>query len=219
MPRAKVYSTLDDLASKGLAEIIPTRPRTYHPIPFAQYIKHEQDQVAQRLEQLENDLQAADAILAPGDQDPPIPTGEVRLYRTRKRSVHQVTDVLSNTTNLHYYGSIPSTHRLLYHEPDLNDLLDGDGEVRLLLQHHPDNASAVTDAIPDHLHAHTRTTQHGPYEGYLLIGDDLALLSHAHPDDTHTFVGEDLVLTTDDPTHLSLLRSLYHHAWLAGHTP
>ncbi|HWG90303.1 MAG TPA: helix-turn-helix domain-containing protein [Candidatus Thermoplasmatota archaeon] len=195
VPRTKIYSVLDDLHQKQLAEIIPERPKKYEGIPFDQYLKSFEREYHSKLKKIEEDkkfLASPVAAAAPGDK-----AGSFNVLKGRKNVLNRKHEMLARAElEVIEMGTEGSGVRMGYFLPLVKEKARSGTLMKLLLPVTPQNLENVTEfaTVGEVRHAANKA----PGSVILVVDDSEVLICHYVPDDEHLFKGEDVAIWSDD---------------------
>ncbi|HWH08807.1 MAG TPA: helix-turn-helix domain-containing protein [Candidatus Thermoplasmatota archaeon] len=197
VPRTKIYSVLDDLHAKQLAEIIPERPKKYGVVPFDTYLRQFEREYKAKLQKIEEDkkllMSAFAAKDAPGADKP----GSFQVLKGRKNVLNRKYEMVGRAVaEVLEMGTEFSAVRMGYYMPLLKERARLGARMRLL--------APVTDANRENVEefggfGEVRSNPgKTPGSVILVIDESEVLICHYVPDDEHLFKGEDIAIWSDD---------------------
>lgn len=211
VPRTKIYSVLDDLHRKQLAQIIPERPKRYAPVPFAEYLRTFEDEYKRKLSKIADDKRLLSESSAPPAQLVER-GGSFNVLKGRKNVTNKRYEMLGRAkTEIFEMGSRFAGVRLAYFMPILREKRKAGVDVTLLCPVDAVNAETVNEFreiggvrnVPDKDTA----------SSILVVDEEEALICHFVPDDEHLFRGDDVAIWTDDKAIVRDMRATIRANW------
>lgn len=214
VPVAKIYSTLDSLAAKGLVTVSPETPRRYHPVPFAEFVDRLR---ARHLEQAAA-LQAERARLE--ELFPIVGTaqiddrGGILTVRGRPNAYERMRDAVAQAREEVLF--VASRGALL--RPTLTHQLLADarrGVARRVLLPAEEGSADALRALPAGVEVRARSAHaaQAMSVGLLLCDARTAIMVHHVPDDARVTSGQDVAVVVSQPAHVSMLHALALPLW------
>lgn len=206
VPRTKIYSVLDDLHQKQLAEIIPERPKKYAVVPFDQYLRTFEREYKAKLAKIEEDkkllMEAFAAKELPGQEK----AGSFHVLKGRKNVLNRKYEMVSRADReVLEMGTEFSAVRMGYYMPLLRERAREGTKLRLL--------APITENNEENVDEFSRIGEvrnnpgKSPGSVIMVIDDSEVLISHYVPDDEHLFKGEDVAIWSDDK---AIVRDMKH---------
>lgn len=200
VPRTKIYSVLDDLHAKQLAEIIPERPKKYCAVPFSTYMGTFEREYQAKLKKLDEDKKFlmssfnSRAGVQAADLGKP---GTFRVLKGRKNVFNMLYEMIGRASaEVLEMGTESSVVRMGYYMPMLVQKAREGVAMKLV--------APVTDRNSEHVGefrkfgtVHPNPTK-SPGSAMLIVDDAEVLICHYVPDDDHLFKGEDIAIWSDD---------------------
>lgn len=206
VPRTKIYSVLDDLHAKQLAEIIPERPKKYAVVPFDQYLRTFERDYKAKLAKIEEDRRLLMASFAAKDLPGQDKAGTFHVLKGRKnvlnRKYEMVTRAQSEVLEM---GTEFSAVRMGYYMPLLRERARLGTKLRLLVPVTRNNEENVEEYV--RIGEVRDNPGKSPGSVILVIDDSEVIISHYVPDDEHLFKGEDVAIWSDDK---AIVRDMKH---------
>jgi HTH-type transcriptional regulator, sugar sensing transcriptional regulator len=219
VPRTKIYSVLDELHQKQLAQVIPERPKRYEVVPFDTYLQGFERTYLAKLKQIDEDkrLLAQEFHKAPrvgaGEK-----AGQFNVIKGRKNVVNKKYEMLARArSSLLEMGSEYLAARTAYFLPALREKAAMGVRIEMLVPVVDVSAPTVQDllAIGTVRHAKTRTLG----SATLVVDDSEVLMCHYVPDDEHLFKGDDVAIWSDDKAIVADMKATIMAAWALGEDP
>jgi sugar-specific transcriptional regulator TrmB len=216
VPRTKIYSVLDELHQKQLAQVIPERPKRYEVVPFDVYLQGFEKQYLGRLRQIEEDkrLLAIEFARAPrpsaGDK-----AGSFNVIKGRKNVVNKKYEMLARARrSILEMGSEYLAARTSYFLPALREKAAQGLRLEILCPVVEASAPTLQEfqLLGAVRHARTRTLG----SATLIIDDAEVLMCHYVPDDEHLFKGDDVAIWSDDKAIVADMKATVQAAWELG---
>src|SRR5581483_5427270 len=127
VPRTKIYSVLDDLHAKQLAEIIPERPKKYGVVPFDVYLRQFEREYKTKLAKIEEDKKLLMAAFASKEGGGPDKAGSFQVLNRKYEMVGRANvEILEMGTEF-------SAVRMGYYMPLLKERARLGAKLRLLV--------------------------------------------------------------------------------------
>ena len=197
VPRTKIYSVLDDLHAKQLAEIIPERPKKYGVVPFDSYLRQFEREYKAKLLKIEEDKKLLMSAFAAKDQPGADKAGSFQVLKGRKNVLNRKYEMVGRAAaEVLEMGTEFSAVRMGYYMPLLKERARLGARMRLLVP--------VTDANRENVEEFTGFGEvrsnpgKSPGSVILVIDESEVLICHYVPDDEHLFKGEDIAIWSDD---------------------
>ena len=197
VPRTKIYSVLDELHAKQLAEIIPERPKKYGVVPFDTYLRQFEREYKTKLAKIEEDKKFLMSAFASKDASGPDKAGSFQVLKGRKNVLNRKYEMVGRAdVEVLEMGTEFSAVRMGYYMPLLKERARSGAKLRLLVPITESNRENVEEFA-----------QFGEVKGnpgkspgsvILVIDDAEVLICHYVPDDEHLFKGEDIAIWSDD---------------------
>ena len=198
VPRTKIYSVLDDLHAKQLAEIIPERPKKYGVVPFDQYLRQFEREYKAKLQKLEDDKKFLMAAFASKDNAGPDKAGSFQVLKGRKNVLNRKYEMVGRAEKeILEMGTEFSAVRMGYYMPLLKERARLGTKLRLLCPITENNLENVEEfkRLGGEVHANPDKS---PGSVIMVVDDSEVLICHYVPDDEHLFKGEDIAIWSDD---------------------
>lgn len=219
VPRTKIYSVLDELHAKQLAQVIPERPKRYEVVPFDVYLQGFEKQYLAKLKQIDEDkrilaLELNRAPKAPaGDK-----AGSFNVIKGRKNVVNKKYEMLARAQrSVLESGSEFLAARMGYFLPALREKASMGVSIELLCPVVAMNAGVVQDIAALGRVRHAKTRALG--SATLVVDDSEVLMCHYVPDDEHLFKGDDVAIWSDDKAIVADMKATILAAWELGEDP
>ena len=198
VPRTKIYSVLDDLHAKQLAEIIPERPKKYGVVPFDSYLRQFEREYKAKLTKLEEDKKFLMAAFQSKDNGGPDKAGSFQVLKGRKNVLNRKYEMVGRADKeILEMGTEFSAVRMGYYMPLLKERARLGAKLRLLCP--------VTEANQENIEEFRRAggdvranPGKSPGSVIMIVDDSEVLICHYVPDDEHLFKGEDIAIWSDD---------------------
>jgi len=197
VPRTKIYSVLDDLHAKQLAEIIPERPKKYGVVPFDTYLRQFEREYKAKLAKIEEDKKFLMAAFAGKDAPGADKAGNFQVLKGRKNVLNRKYEMVGRADReILEMGTEFSAVRMGYYMPLLRERARMGARLRLLVP--------VTEANRENVDEFAQMGQvkdnpgKSPGSVILVVDDAEVLICHYVPDDEHLFKGEDIAIWSDD---------------------
>ena len=100
VPRTKIYSVLDDLHAKQLAEIIPERPKKYGVVPFDVYLRQFEREYKAKLAKIEEDKKFLMAAFSTTGIGGPDKAGSFQVLKGRKNVLNRKYEMVGRADRL-----------------------------------------------------------------------------------------------------------------------
>ena len=216
VPRTKIYSVLDDLHAKSLAEIIPERPKKYEVVPFDRYLKTFERDYQAKLKKIEEDKQMLSTAQATGatagDK-----AGSFNVLKGRKNVINRKYEMIQRAKkSVLEMGTEYSGVRMGYYLPLLRERAKEGVDVRTLLPVTGANLENVYEisGFGEVRHASNKA----PWSVILVVDDEEVLICHYVPDDEHLFKGEDVAIWSDDKAIVRDMKATIASNWEQAET-
>jgi sugar-specific transcriptional regulator TrmB len=197
VPRTKIYSVLDDLHAKQLAEIIPERPKKYGVVPFDAYLRQFEREYKAKLQKIEEDKKLLMSSFAAKDATGPDKAGSFQVLKGRKNVLNRKYEMVGRaTTEVLEMGTEYSAVRMGYYMPLLKERARSGTKLRLLCPFTTANRENV-DEFAQFGEVRPNPGK-SPGSVILVVDDAEVLICHYVPDDEHLFKGEDIAIWSDD---------------------
>jgi len=197
VPRTKIYSVLDDLHAKQLAEIIPERPKKYGVVPFDQYLRQFEREYKAKLAKIEEDKKFLMAAFASKDAPGADKAGNFQVLKGRKNVLNRKYEMVGRADReILEMGTEFSAVRMGYYMPLLRERARVGTKLKLLVP--------VTDSNRENVDEFAGIGEvkdnpgKSPGSVILVVDDAEVLICHYVPDDEHLFKGEDIAIWSDD---------------------
>lgn len=219
VPRTKIYSVLDELHQKQLAQVIPERPKRYEVVPFDVYLQGFEKVYLGKLKQIEDDkrMLAVEFSRAPR-VTPGEKAGQFNVIKGRKNVVNKKYEMLARAQrSVLEMGSEYLAARTAYFLPALREKAAQGVRLEMLAPVAEVSAAALADfaRLGTVRHAKTRTLG----SATLVVDDSEVLMCHYVPDDEHLFKGDDVAIWSDDKAIVADMKATIHAAWALGEDP
>jgi sugar-specific transcriptional regulator TrmB len=215
VPRTKIYSVLDDLHQKQLAEIIPERPKKYEVVPFERYLRNFERDYQARLKKIEEDKQILSTASTKDTSAGPDKAGSFNVLKGRKNVINRMYEMINRArSSLLEMGTEWSGVRMGYYLPLVKEKTRAGVKARLVAPVSHANLENMTDfaTVGDVRHAANKA----PGSVILIVDDEEVLICHYVPDDEHLFKGEDVAIWSDDRAIVRDMRATVESQWAAG---
>lgn len=212
VPRTKIYSVLDDLHAKQLAEIIPERPKKYGVVPFDSYLRQFEREYKAKLQKIEEDKKLLMSAFAAKDAPGADKAGSFQVLKGRKNVLNRKYEMVGRAaTEVLEMGTEFSAVRMGYYMPLLKERARMGARMRLLVP--------VTDANRENVEefgsfGEVRSNPgKSPGSVILVIDESEVLICHYVPDDEHLFKGEDIAIWSDDRAIVRDMKATIQSQW------
>jgi sugar-specific transcriptional regulator TrmB len=212
VPRTKIYSVLDDLHAKQLAEIIPERPKKYGVVPFDSYLRQFEREYKAKLAKIEEDKKLLMSSFASKDAAGPDKAGSFQVLKGRKNVLNRKYEMVGRAAGeVLEMGTEYSAVRMGYYLPLLKERGRAGVKLRLLCP--------VTEANRENVDefASVGEVRENPSKSagsvILVVDDAEVLICHYVPDDEHLFKGEDIAIWSDDKAIVRDMKSTIQAQW------
>ncbi len=197
VPRTKIYSVLDDLHAKQLAEIIPERPKKYGVVPFDVYLRQFEREYKTKLAKIEEDKKLLMAAFASKEGGGPDKAGSFQVLKGRKNVLNRKYEMVGRANvEILEMGTEFSAVRMGYYMPLLKERARLGAKLRLLVPVTETNKENVEEfATVGEVKSNPSKS---PGSVILVVDDAEVLICHYVPDDEHLFKGEDIAIWSDD---------------------
>lgn len=219
VPRTKIYSVLDELHQKQLAQVIPERPKRYEVVPFDVYLQGFEKVYLGKLRQIEEDKRA----LAVEFSRAPRATagekaGQFNVIKGRKNVVNKKYEMLARArASVLEMGSEFLAARNAYFLPALREKAAMGVTLEMLVPVVEVSAGAVSELVKVGTVRHAKTRTLG--SATLVVDDSEVLMCHYVPDDEHLFKGDDVAIWSDDKAIVADMKATIQAAWALGEDP
>ena len=217
VPRTKIYSVLDDLHAKQLAEIIPERPKKYGVVPFDNYLRTFEREYKTKLAKIEEDKKFLMAAFASKETQGPDKAGSFQVLKGRKNVLNRKYEMVGRSTvEILEMGTEFSAVRMGYYMPLLRERAKEGSVLKLLVP--------VTDANRENVEEFAQFGQVCPNPSktagsvIMIVDDAEVLICHYVPDDEHLFKGEDIAIWSDDKAIVRDMKATILSQWAAAQT-
>jgi HTH-type transcriptional regulator, sugar sensing transcriptional regulator len=212
VPRTKIYSVLDDLHAKQLAEIIPERPKKYGVVPFDSYLRQFEREYKAKLAKIEEDKKILMAAFSSKDNAGPDKAGSFQVLKGRKNVLNRKYEMVGRATaEILEMGTEYSAVRMGYYMPLLRERARLGAKLRLLCPVTPTNKENVEEfAAMGEVRANPTKTAGSVI---LVVDDAEVLICHYVPDDEHLFKGEDIAIWSDDKAIVRDMKATITAQW------
>lgn len=197
VPRTKIYSVLDDLHAKQLAEIIPERPKKYGVVPFDSYLRQFEREYKAKLAKIEEDKKFLMAAFASKDTGGADKAGSFHVLKGRKNVLNRKYEMVGRAVGeILEMGTEFSAVRMGYYMPLLKERARLGAALKLLCP--------ITDANRENVEEFAEVGEvrdnpsKSPGSVIMVVDDAEVLICHYVPDDEHLFKGEDIAIWSDD---------------------
>jgi sugar-specific transcriptional regulator TrmB len=215
VPRTKIYSVLDDLHAKQLAEIIPERPKKYGVVPFDQYLKQFEREYRAKLAKIEEDKKLLMAAFTQKDAQGAEKAGSFHVLKGRKNVLNRKYEMVGRAEReVLEMGTEFSAVRMGYYMPLLRERARMGANLRLLVP--------VTENNRDNVEEFGRMGEvranpgKSPGSVILVVDESEVLICHYVPDDEHLFKGEDIAIWSDDRAIVRDMKNTILAHWEGG---
>lgn len=212
VPRTKIYSVLDDLHAKQLAEIIPERPKKYGVVPFDVYLRQFEREYKAKLAKIEDDKKFLMAAFSTKEGSGPDKAGSFQVLKGRKNVLNRKYEMVGRSgIEILEMGTEYSAVRMGYYLPLLKERSRAGSKLKLLCP--------VTDANRDNVEEFgligevRQNPGKSPGSVILVVDDSEVLICHYVPDDEHLFKGEDIAIWSDDKAIVRDMKATIVAAW------
>ena len=198
VPRTKIYSVLDDLHAKQLAEIIPERPKKYGVVPFDTYLRQFEREYKAKLAKIEEDKKFLMAAFTSKDAPGADKAGSFQVLKGRKNVLNRKYEMVGRADReILEMGTEFSAVRMGYYMPLLRERARIGAALKLLVPVTDANRENVEEfaAMGGQVKANPGKS---PGSVILVVDDAEVLICHYVPDDEHLFKGEDIAIWSDD---------------------
>lgn len=198
VPRTKIYSVLDDLHAKQLAEIIPERPKKYGVVPFDSYLRTFERDYKAKLAKIEEDKKFLMAAFSSKDATGPDKAGSFQVLKGRKNVLNRKYEMVGRAVGeVLEMGTEFSAVRMGYYMPLLRERARLGAKLKLLVPVTAANRENVEEfaQLGGEVKANPGKS---PGSVILVVDDSEVLICHYVPDDEHLFKGEDIAIWSDD---------------------
>ena len=197
VPRTKIYSVLDDLHAKQLAEIIPERPKKYGVVPFDTYLRTFEREYKAKLAKIEEDKKTLMAAFASREAPGAEKAGSFQVLKGRKNVLNRKYEMVGRAAaEVLEMGTEFSAVRMGYYMPLLKERARLGASLKLLAPVTENNRENVDEfATLGEVRANPGKS---PGSVILVVDDSEVLICHYVPDDEHLFKGEDIAIWSDD---------------------
>lgn len=212
VPIAKIYSTLDQLAERGLCIIEPGPPKRFSPVSFGQFLERvatEHEELARIARDSKNELEAIFTLArAPVEDD----RGSFHVTRGRRVALDRLRQIFGNAgESVILLASDNMLARRAFVRSLVEDTRQRSVHVRLLARTDADTVEPLGDL--EHL-AEIRAKDAGtPNIAVAIVDESSALIIHFVPDDANTLSGNDVGLFTDEEAIVGALHSFLEEQW------
>ena len=197
VPRTKIYSVLDDLHAKQLAEIIPERPKKYGVVPFDSYLRSFEREYKAKLAKIEEDKKLLMSAFASKDATGPDKAGSFQVLKGRKNVLNRKYEMVGRASaEILEMGTEFSAVRMGYYMPLLKERAKLGAKLRLLVPVTDQNRENV-DEFAGFGEVRTNPGK-SPGSVIMVVDESEVLICHYVPDDEHLFKGEDIAIWSDD---------------------
>ncbi|MHB8586829.1 MAG: TrmB family transcriptional regulator [Thermoplasmatota archaeon] len=215
VPRTKIYSVLDDLHQKQLAEIIPERPKKYEVVPFERYLRTFERDYQAKLKKIEEDKQVLSTAASKESGNGADKAGSFNVLKGRKNVINRMYEMIGRSrATLLEMGTEWSAVRMGYYLPLVKEKARAGVKARLVAPITHANLENVVDfgTVGEVHHAANKA----PGSVILIVDDEEVLICHYVPDDEHLFKGEDVAIWSDDRAIVRDMRATIESQWAAG---
>lgn len=198
VPRTKIYSVLDDLHAKQLAEIIPERPKKYGVVPFDSYLRQFEREYKAKLAKIEEDKKFLMAAFSSKDAPGVDKAGSFQVLKGRKNVLNRKYEMVGRADReVIEMGTEFSAVRMGYYMPLLRERARLGAALKLLVPVTEANRENVEEfaSLGGQVKANPGKS---PGSVILVVDDAEVLICHYVPDDEHLFKGEDIAIWSDD---------------------
>ena len=216
VPRTKIYSVLDDLHAKQLAEIIPERPKKYGVVPFDSYLRTFEREYKAKLAKIEEDKKMLMAAFTSKDAAGPDKAGSFQVLKGRKNVLNRKYEMVGRAiTEILEMGTEFSAVRMGYYMPLLRERARLGASLKLLVpvteanKENVDEFAQFGSVVPN--------PAKSPGSVIMVVDDAEVLICHYVPDDEHLFKGEDIAIWSDDKAIVRDMKATIQSHW-AGAT-
>lgn len=215
VPRTKIYSVLDDLHAKQLAEIIPERPKKYGVVPFDSYLRTFEREYKAKLAKIEEDKKMLMAAFTSKDAAGPDKAGSFQVLKGRKNVLNRKYEMVGRAgAEVLEMGTEFSAVRMGYYMPLLRERARMGAEMKLLVpvtganKENVDEFAQFGKVMPN--------PSKSPGSVILVVDDAEVLICHYVPDDEHLFKGEDIAIWSDDKAIVRDMKATILGQWAAA---
>lgn len=215
VPRTKIYSVLDDLHAKQLAEIIPERPKKYGVVPFDSYLRTFEREYKARLAKIEEDKKMLMAAFSSKDAAGPDKAGSFQVLKGRKNVLNRKYEMVGRAgVEVLEMGTEFSAVRMGYYMPLLRERARMGAQMKLLVP--------VTEANKENVDEFGQfgkvmpNPSKSPGSVILVVDDSEVLICHYVPDDEHLFKGEDIAIWSDDKAIVRDMKATILGQWASA---
>ncbi len=197
VPRTKIYSVLDDLHAKQLAEIIPERPKKYGVVPFDSYLKTFEREYKSKLAKIEEDRKMLNEAFASKELPGAEKAGSFHVLKGRKNVLNRKYEMVGRAElEVLEMGTEFSAVRMGYYMPLLRERARVGTKLKLLCPITSNNEENIEEfAKMGEVRGNPGKT---PGSVIMVVDDSEVLICHYVPDDEHLFKGEDIAIWSDD---------------------
>lgn len=212
VPIAKIYSTLDQLAERGLCTIEPGPPKRFSPVPFGEYLErvaNEHEELARVTRDSKEKLEALFTVARGAWEDD---RGSFHVTRGRRVALDRLRQLVGNASeSVILLASDNMLARRAFVRSLLEETRQRGVRVRLLARTDMDTVEAIGELERD---AEIRAKEAGtPNIAVAIIDESSALIIHFVPDDASTLSGNDVGLFTDEEAIVGALHSFLEEQW------
>ncbi|HET6403334.1 MAG TPA: helix-turn-helix domain-containing protein [Candidatus Thermoplasmatota archaeon] len=212
VPRTKIYSVLDDLHAKQLAEIIPERPKKYGVVPFDSYLRTFEREYKAKLAKIEEDKKMLMAAFASKDVTGPDKAGSFQVLKGRKNVLNRKYEMVGRAIGeILEMGTEFSAVRMGYYMPLLRERARIGAKLSLLVPVTESNKENVEEFAQFGTVCPNPTKSPGSV--IMVVDDAEVLICHYVPDDEHLFKGEDIAIWSDDKAIVRDMKATILSQW------
>jgi len=216
VPRTKIYSVLDDLHAKQLAEIIPERPKKYGVVPFDIYLRTFEREYKAKLAKIEEDKKLLMSAFSSKDGSGPDKAGSFQVLKGRKNVLNRKYEMVGRAAReLLEMGTEYSAVRMGYYLPLLKERALEGAQIKLLVPVTEANKENVDELVAMGGVVCANPSK-SPGSVILVVDDAEVLICHYVPDDEHLFKGEDIAIWSDDKAIVRDMKATILSQWEAA---
>jgi sugar-specific transcriptional regulator TrmB len=212
VPRTRIYATMQQLHEKGLVEIIPETPLRYTAVPFARFLEKTAEELRERAEALEKNVESLAKEFAVIGQVAPEEKGRFEAIYGRRNARERLIKMYENVEKAWIgIGTSRSPGRVMrgFGEHIIEKASKG-VRFRYAFPVTPENQKDV-----DRLAKYAEIRSVDFYVPmYMHVADAREfIMSHPIPDDDSFYRGDDICIWTDDKALAQAVANIMLRTW------
>lgn len=218
VPRTRIYSAMQQLHEKGLAEILPETPLRYKAVPFASYLRAMTQDLRGRAGAIDASIESLSREFTILAQPPPETRGGFEAIYGRRNVRERLLKMYDGARGeIIGIGTTKSPGRILRaFGTNLASKAREGVSLKYAFRFTPENRADVAALLR---HAQVRDIDFLMPVYMHVVDEREFLMSHPIPDDDAFTRGDDIAIWTDDPAIARAMAQMSMRIWETGTAP